>query len=728
MPETLKQAEGLLQQGHPEAARSLLEVHCASHATDAHAWFLLGAACHQSARRDEALRAFEHSLSLAPHNLNVINAKCAVLGELGRWQEALQTLQVTLSGVIALEMQAPLRASLGIVQEALGDQQAALQSYEQALALQPDYPAALLNYGVLLIRLGRFAAALENNQRLAAHYPAWHAAQQNLGEANLAAGRWSEALAAYERALEIEPSAARTHFTHALALSMLRRFDEARQAFTTAHTLDTQEVERYIATASALAGEPMREVTPEAFYLLRCTHDLEYCDWSGRDALLADLQYLVELKQGTPDAIAEEALVFRSLALPFPPHLRLTLAKNVAQRISAAVQVQRLVPFVHLPHSQKRLRIGYVSPDFGVHPVGHLTQRLYGLHQRSHFEVFGYALSADDGSDIRRDIERGCDHFQSLQGLDDAQAAARIHADGVDILVNLAGYTSHARNGIFALRPAPLQVIYCGFPCTMGAAFMDYFITDAVCSPPGQESQFSEKLVYLPGSCMIYNNHQALSERALSRTALGLPQQGFVFCCFNNSYKIEPVMFEVWMRILKRTPRSVLWLYAKNEAMSTNLRREAKLRGVDEHRLIFASFEPVMAEHLARYRQADLFLDTLHFNAVTTAADALWAGLPVLSHSGTTSISRWATSMLEAVGLDEMVATDLEQYEERACYLATHSDAMIEIKARLAQNRLTLPLFDTERHVRDLESAYQMMWQRYISGAPPDSFHVTNRA
>ena len=282
----------------------------------------------------------------------------------------------------------------------------------------------------------------------------------------------------------------------------------------------------------------------------------------------------------------------------------------------------------------------------------------------------------------------------------------------------------NSRTEIMALRPAPVQISYNGFPGSMGASFIDYFITDKVCSPQGQESQFSEKLVFLPDSCMIYNNREEVSSRVMARAELGLPEYGFVFCCFNNSYKIEPVVFEVWIRILKRVPDSVLWLSGKNQAMIANLRKEVERRGISGNRLVFASYLPEMAEHLARHRIADLFLDTLIFNAVTTAADALWAGLPVLSCPGSTYISRWASSMLKAVGLDDMVVENIEQYEERACYLATHPDALAEIKFRLEVNRLTKPLFDTERYVKHLESAYQTMWHKHEAGLPPESFHV----
>lgn len=725
MTETLMQAEELLRQGKLQAARAQLAAYCARQAQDARAWFLLGAAHHQAGYAADALQAFLRCLSLDPGNIQALFAQCAVLGELGRWQEALQALCSVLPRAPA-DAKAQMYYSLAVVQEHLGQREAALQSYEEALALEPGHAEAALNRGALLIALGRGAAALESSLQLARSHPAWHAAQHNVGEAYLALGRWEEALAAYDEALKRDARAAKTCFALGLALSMLRRFDEARRFFATAHAQDSQEVKRCIATASMLAGEEMREVSPEAFYLLRSTHALEDCDWSSRDMLLTELPRLVEATQGTSLEIAEEALVFRTLALPLSLQLRLTLAQNSARRIGAAVRSRPYPVFVeHVPHDRQRLRIGYVSPDFGSHPVGRLTRRLYHLHARKDFEVYGYALMPGDGSAIRRDIEQGCDQFRTLQDMSDAEAALAIHADGIDILVNLAGYTTHARSGIFALRPAPLQVSYNGFPGSMGADFMHYFITDEVCSPPGQESQFTEALAWLPHTCMIYNDREEIAARPMTREEFGLPQEGFVFCCFNNSYKIDPAVFDVWMRILERTPGSVFWLYGKSAAVMDNLRREAVLRGVAAERLVFASFMADGAAHLARYRLADVFLDTLHFNAATTAADALWAGLPLLTCPGTTFIARWAASILTGAGMEEMICASLDEYEERACHLALHPQEVVRLKAQLAQNRDRAPLFDTERHVRSLEKAYLVMWQRHAEGLPPASFKVT---
>ncbi|HUW25303.1 MAG TPA: tetratricopeptide repeat protein [Gallionella sp.] len=719
----LNNAEKLLHQGTPEQALPLLAEYCECHAGDARAWFLLGVCQHQTGKLEAALHTFECTISIEPRHLHARSAKAAVLSDLGQHREALHVYRKALH-LAAPDQQPQLLVNMGVVMEQLGDERDALERYDQALGRHPGFTGALLNRGVLLIKLGRLEDGLANNRKLAELYPDWEHAQYNLGEALLALGKWEEALAAYERAMAVNPAAAKPHFARGLALSMLRRFDEAQHAFDTAKSLDPAAVEQCLHNAAWLPDGEIHEIAPKAIYLLKGTQRLDDCDWAGREEFVASFEYLIESSLGQVDEITERALAYRSLSLPISAATRLALAKSIASHIIETVEVERRPKFIHKIRHGGKLRIGYISPDFRFHPVGRLTRRLYGLHDRDRFEVFGYALSPEDGSDIRRDISQGCDIFRELGTMTDAAAATVIHADGIDILVDLSGYATNTRTGILACQPAPVQISYNGFPGSMGAPFIKYFITDKTCSPPGQEDQFAEKLVYLPGSCMIYNNREEVATHPVSRTESGLPERGFVFCCFNNSYKIEPIIFNIWMRVLKRTPNSVLWLPGKNEEMIKNLRREAELRGVPGSRLVFASFVPRVEEHLARYRLADLFLDTLHFNAITTAADALWAGLPVLSCPGSTFVSRWASSMLNAVGLDEMVAESLEHYEERACYFALHYEEIVRLKEKLAKNRLTMPLFDIERHVRNLETAYHTMWQRQADGQMPESFRV----
>jgi predicted O-linked N-acetylglucosamine transferase (SPINDLY family) len=332
-------------------------------------------------------------------------------------------------------------------------------------------------------------------------------------------------------------------------------------------------------------------------------------------------------------------------------------------------------------------------------------------------------LRPGDGSSIRRDIENGCDVFRELGGLDDRAAAETIHRDGIDILIDLAGYTKFSRTEIFAMRPAPLQVGYLGFLHTMGADFIDYLMADPVVVPATSASFFTEKIAYLPNSYFMFDNRQEISAQKLSREELGLPAQGFIFCCHNSNYKITPVDFDIWMRLLSRVEGSVLWLYKGCEAVVSNLRKEAEARGVDPDRLVFAP-RVTNPAYLARYRMADLFLDTAFYNAQTTAAEALWAGLPVLTCAGETMASRVAAGLLTAAGLEELITGSPQEYEERAYHLATHADELQQIREKISVNRLFLSIFDTERQVRNLEAAYQMMWQRHETGQAPETLQV----
>ncbi len=717
----LNLAEQLLEQGKAQQALPLLAEQCEKTPRDAQAWFLLGACNHQAGRLEDALSALERTLSLEPRHIQARCAKGAVLGDLGRLQEALHVYRKALH---LDPTDAQLLLNMAVVLERTGDPGAALERYDQALKHHPDFVSALLNRGALLISMDRLEEAFSNNKRLADLYPDWEHARFNLGEVLLALGRWQEALTAYEHAISINPRLAKAHFAAGLALSMLKQFDQARQEFLATEEIDPAVFHQCIKNAAALTEGELRDFSPEVIYLLRESARLDSCHWENWDRIVQDFEYLIVGKLGQQAEIAEPALVFRACALPVSNATSRALARSVAARI--AESVESFPPFIHDKKNAGKLKIGYASPDFRVHPIATVTRRLYALHDRERFEVYGYSLHPADGSTIRRDIENGCDVFRELSGLDDRAAAEIIHRDGIDILVDLAGYTRYSRPEIFAMRPAPLQVGYLGFLHTMGADFIDYIVADPVVIPPGAAVSFSEQIAWLP-SYFIFDDQQQLSAQRLTREELGLPAQGFVFCCHNSNYKITPVDFDIWMRLLQRVPGSVLWLYKGSEVVVANLRREAEARGVEPERLVFAN-RVANDAYLARYRMADLFLDTAYYNAQTTAAEALWAGLPVLTCPGKTMASRVASGVLNAVGMEELITSDPQQYEERACHLATHPDALAQIREKLARNRLASPLFDTGRQVRNLEAAYQTMWQRNQAGLAPESFQIASDA
>ena len=711
-------AEQLLEEGNAHQALPLLVEQCEKFPRDAHTWFLLGACNHQANRLEDALQALERALSIEPRHIQARCAKGAVLFALGRSQDALHVYRKALHLAPA---DAQLLLNMGVVLEQMGDLKTALERYEQALRHHPEFAPALLNRGALLIKLGNLEEALGNNKRLVELHPESEHAQFNLGEALLVLGRWDEALSVYEWAISINAHSAKAHFAAGLALSMMKRFDQARQEFQVSQSMDAAGFDQAISDAAALTGGKIHRFTPEVIYLLKEASRLDSCDWVNWDSFVTDFESLINSLRGQSGEIIEPALLFRTCALPVSASTSMVLACSV----SASVE-KMAASFPSLTRANKhvgKLRVAYVSPDFRIHPVATVTRRLYALHDRDKFEVYGYSLRPGDGSSIRRDIEQGCDVFRELGGLDDRSAAEIIHRDGIDILIDLAGYTTHSRTEIFAMRPAPLQASYLGFLHTMGADFIDYIIADPIVVPDADSRFFVEKIAYLPNSYFMFDDQLEISPKKCSREELGLPAQGFVFCCHNSNYKITPVDFDIWMRLLKRVEGSVMWLYKGSDAVVANLRRETEARGVSPDRLVFATLVP-HAEYLARYRLADLFLDTAFYNAQTTAAEALWAGLPVLTCAGTSMASRVATGLLTAAGLQELITCNPQEYEERAYHLATDADALKQVREKLTRNHLSTRLFNTERQVRNLEAAYQAMWQRHASGLVPASFHV----
>jgi predicted O-linked N-acetylglucosamine transferase (SPINDLY family) len=347
-------------------------------------------------------------------------------------------------------------------------------------------------------------------------------------------------------------------------------------------------------------------------------------------------------------------------------------------------------------------------------------------HDESRFDVSAISLGADDNSKMGRRLKAALPRFIDARTFSDEHIANLVRSLEVDILVDLMGFTKNARTQIFALRPAPVQVSYLGYPGTMGASYVDYIIADRIAIPEEKRECYLEKVVYLPDSFMGNDFERKISERLPRRSECQLPEAGFVFCAFNNSYKIAPQIFDIWIRILRQVENSILWLSGTNETAIRNLGREAQNRGVDPSRLVFAQRLPLNEDHLARHRLADLFLDTLPYNAHATASDAVWAGLPVLTCLGETFAGRVAGSLLNAVGLPELITTTPEAYERMAIELATHPERLAAIKHKLEENRLTAPLFDTKLFTKHIEAAYTAMHERNQAGLAPDHIIVSN--
>jgi predicted O-linked N-acetylglucosamine transferase (SPINDLY family) len=459
-------------------------------------------------------------------------------------------------------------------------------------------------------------------------------------------------------------------------------------------------------------------------YLLRLMARQAACDWRRRDELVQAFGALTREASESGRPIEAPELLFWSLSVPVDTAERMSLAQGVAggfERRAASIESRPSPRDNDVP-----IRIGYVSPDFRAHAVGILIQDLLRAHDRSRFQVFAYSLAPDDGSDVRRKIMSGVDTFRDFSSLSDDAIAQRIADDGIDVLVDLAGYTDFGRSGVFARRPAGVQVNYLGYAGTLGAGYIDYAIVDSVACPAGSEQQWTEKLVRLPTVFSPSGSAEIPTHPARQRADVGLPVSGFVFCCFANNYKIDPSIFDVWMRIQRRVPNACLWLTLSHPEVEANLKREAQVRGVEPERVVFAARESLPA-YLARYRLADLFLDTRWFNAHTTAIDALRCGVPVLTLAGETMSSRLGASVLTAAGLSELITGSTEEYEARAVELASNSDLLRGLRDTLWTSVRDSALFDTPARARELEAAYIEMVSRRRRGLPPASFMVNAR-
>ena len=571
---------------------------------------------------------------------------------------------------------------------------------------------ALTTLGIQLQESGRLEEALAPSLAAVRLRPDLPETHNNLGNVYLKLGRLDEAALAYREALRLRPAFPLALSNLGLALAQVGRLDDAVTLYCHAITADPAWPDAYHNLANTLneqghtarALEAYRQAVilkPDFAEALAALVHLQRhaCDWDG---LAANEQALLDLVRHGGARIAP--LILMSLAGAGLDD-QLVAARRWAEPLTVPVPARLPPP----PRRQEgRLRLGYLSADFHAHATAYLTAELFEVHDRSRFELFGYSFGPDDGSPTRRRLEEGFDHFVDLRALGHAEAAARIRADGIDILVDLKGYTQNARSRILAYRPAPLQINWLGYPGTMGAEFIDAILVDAMVAPPEDQRFYHERLVALP-DCYQPNDSRRPIAPAPSRSDCALPEAAVVFCCFNNSFKLSPAFFDIWARLLLAVPGSVLWLLAANELVETNLRREAAARGLDPARLVFAPRLP-LTQHLARYRLADLFLDTLPYNAHTTASDALWAGLPVVTVRGATFAGRVAASLLNAVGLPDLIADSAEHYEALALALARDPARRAALRRQLSETRATAPLFDSRRFTAAIEAAFVGLW------------------
>jgi predicted O-linked N-acetylglucosamine transferase (SPINDLY family) len=688
-PEAHNNLGVLLQaQGSYEDAASAYRNAIAARPGYAEAEFNLGAVLQQAGALEAAVAAYRRAIAIEPRVAQAYNNLGTALMDLGRLEEAKAVLE---QATRLRPDHAEAFYNLAAVLRQQGRPVAALNCYERAAALRPDYVDAINNAGIILQEQGRAREAVELYRRLASSAPSRADLSNNLGTALLADGRPEEARQAFRQALALQEAFPEALYNLGNAARELGDLTGAIGAY-----------EQALRTRPGYA---------EAFCQL-AYHRRQACAWDRFDA---DDDGMLDLVRG---------------GARVPPFFLLTTAASAADQLmcarqwAAPIERDREIVFEHATTRQdKRVRLGYLSGDFHQHATAHLMAELFERHDRSRFEVFAYSYGPDDGSAMRARLVGAFDRLVDIRAASHRQAAKTIHDDAVDILVDLKGYTHQARPAITAQRPAPVQVGYLGFPATMGTDFVDYLMVDPFVVPADQQPFFSERLVHLPGCYQVNDRNREIAGSCATRREIGLPEDGLVFCSFNNSYKISPRLFDVWMRLLKAAPKSALWLLGSNDLVERNLTVEAEKRGVDPHRLVFASIVPP-AEHLARLARADLFLDTLPCNAHTTASDALWAGLPVLTCGGDTFAGRVAGSVLNAAGVPELVTRSLEEYEQMALALAHDPDRLSALRGRLRETRDTSSLFDLPKFAGHVEAAYLRMWQNWRLGQKPTAFSL----
>ncbi|HKF98051.1 MAG TPA: tetratricopeptide repeat protein, partial [Steroidobacteraceae bacterium] len=722
-----------LQKGAPERACELIRLSIAAQPRLAHSHADLGRALQTLGRPAEAVRSYDRALELQPTLFEVHFNKALALRHLCRFEEALRACHTVLELRPGFTAAACLRAGL------LADLQRteeAVRAYDRLLERVPDHAEAFNNRGALLLEQDRLPEALHSFEQ-ARRLSSAQAVEPNEHARDLYAGatlncaitltrlnRLTEAEASLAQALRIAPRNFAALVLRSRLLKRLNATARALECIDAALQLHPDNPEalllraeiltdlgRYADAATCLISLPQGRVTRDYAQGLHLHLRATLCEWSSWEEKARDLITAVDASQ-------------RAVT---PCHF-LAVSDSAAsqQRCARTFTADRYPPAPALrgaAYRHDKIRIAYVSADLREHPVARLLARVLELHDRGRFHTIAISLRPAESSALGERIRAAFDEFIDASDMDPHAIAALISRLEVDIAVDLMGYTGGAKPELLALRPAPIQVNWLGFPGTMGAPFIDYIIADEFVLPREQAVHYDEKAVWLPDCFQPNESWEELGGQPVSRAALGLPSSGFVFSSFNNQYKITPDLFAIWMRLLHAVPESVLWLFADEQTAQSNLRQCAARHDLDPQRLIFAARAPY-GEHLARLQCADLFLDTFPFNAGASASAALQAGLPIVTQTGQSFAARMAGSLLHAIGLPELVTRDRGEYESVALRVATTPGLLAELRSRLRVIRSSHPLFDSERFCRHLERAYDFMWQRSVRGEPPESFAV----
>ena len=601
----------------------------------------------------------------------------------------------------------------------------AIEAYINALSIKPDYANAYNNMGTALQVHNKLEEAIEAYQKAIDIKPDHAEAYYNMGNALQEQGKLDEGIEAFNKVLFIKPDYAEAYNNMGIALQEQNKLKEAIDAYKKALALKPDHAEAYYNMGNTLqeqnklleaieAYKSAIDINPnhEAARAQKLHQQARICDW---DSITEELTLVSEL--GTTE---KGVSPFALLSMEDAPERHLIRSKIYAK----AKYTKKLKPELVKPlQKPKRLKIGYFSADFHSFPGMYLMVGLLEKHDRTKFEISAFSYGPDVNDRMRNRIINAVDHFIDIKTADTNTVVNLARQRNIDIAVHRNGFTKNDRTELFASGLAPIQINYLGYPGTLGADFIDYIVADPILIPEDKRQYYSEEIIYLPNTYQPTDNTRIISDKVIIRKDMGLPENGFVFCCFNQIYKISSTEFDIWMRLLNSVNDSVLWLLESNKWAEQNLKRQAEARGVNAERIIFAEKVP-QAEHLARQRLADLFVDTFNYNAHTTTSDALWAGLPLVTKLGEGFAARVAGSLLNAVGLPELVTVTEQDYEVLILELATNPTKLVKIKEKLASNRLTQPLFNTELYTKHLEKAYQQAYQNYFDGNLPQKIIV----
>ena len=688
--------------------------------TDAHN--NLGIALKDQEKLDDAIEAYKKALSVDPKYVYAHYNLGKVFQTQGKLEKAIEAYKMALS---LKPDYADVHNNMGA---ALKDQfklEEAIQAYNNAISLKPDYAEAYSNMGAALNDQGKLEEAIEAYKMALSLRPDYAEAYYNMGNTLKDQGKLEEANAVYKRALNLKPNYAEAYQNIGVTLKDQGKLEEAIEAYKMALALRPNYAEAYYNMGNALKDQgklkeaievykSVLEVKPDfaEAHAQKLFLQAHLCDWN---AIYQDGNSILEL--GT---LKKDIQPFTVLALEDAPDRHRFRSELYA---STKFPKRNLQPPARPVEKSDRLRIGYFSADFKEHPVAYLMAKVFEIHDRNLFEVFGYSIGLPKMDEMRKRLTSSFDIFRDLHNIGDAEVVKTVREEELDIAIDLTGYTQNTRSGLFSHRLAPVQINYLGYPGTLGAEFMDYIIADQILIPQDYQKFYSEKPIYLPHQYQAQDDSLVVSKKLLSREKLGLPEQGFVFCAINNNYKISPREFDIWMNLLHQVEESVLWLLEGNKWARQNLENEAKARGINSDRIIFTKKVPFDI-YLSQFRQADLYLDTFNYNAGSTASNALWAGLPLITMPGKSYSARMASSLLHALEMPELIANSEKEYGELALGLAKNRKKLNAVRKKLSRNIKTAPLFQTERFTRNFEKGLRAAYSNYFEGKAPEVIFV----